>query len=408
MTAGFGFFPASVVLTSGTKKFTEPLCDSCLLYRGCHTPKMGVFGQGKREILLVGNHVSEEDDAAGRPFSGDAGQVLRSTLALCGVDLEKDCWSTNATICGGKGKSSPDAKKINYCRPNLIKAIRTLQPKKIILLGGAAIRSCIGEYYRQELGEAARWVGWKIPLQEINTWVCPTYSPSQVMLAKDEKAGAVYRLWFERHIQAAIDLEGRPWDPVPDYAAGIKIIKDLDKAAQWIRKLTASKLRSSFDYETNCLKPDNPAAKIRTVAFHCIKGTMACPVLGPVIEALIEYVESPNEKVGANTKFEDRWSRRFLGVKRVNGFVWDTQLSAHHLDNRRGINSVEFQSFVRLGTCPWDAKVSPYFDSEDSVSLNRVYQVDLDSLLLYTGIDAIDEFLIAEKQQEEMKWQNQQ
>lgn len=405
MTAGFGFFPASVVLTQGTKKFTEPLCDSCLLYRGCQTPKMGIYGQGKREILIVGDFVREEDDAQGRPFSGDVGQLLRSTLALCGVDMEKDCWLTNAVICGGKGKSTPDAKKINYCRPNLVKAIKTLQPKKIILLGGAAIRSCIGEYFRLELGEAARWLGWKIPLQAINAWVCPTYSPAHVMMAKEEKVGPVYRLWFERHIQDAIDLEGRPWDPVPDYAAGVKCIKDLDKAAAWIRGLTASKLRSSFDYETNCLKPDRPDAKIRSVGFHCKRGTMACPMLGPVRDAVIEYVQSDGEKVGANTKFEERWSRHALGVG-VRNVVWDVMLSSHHLDNRRNICSVEFQSFVRLGVVPWDAKVSPYFDSEDSVSLNRVYEVDLDSLLLYNGIDAIDEFLIAEKQEEEMKWQN--
>ena len=407
MVAGFGFFPASVVLTSGTKKFTEPLCDSCLMYRGCNTPKMGIVGQGRREILVVGDFVRQEDDAAGRPFSGDVGQLVRSALALCGIDLEKDCWSTNAIICGPPGgKPVPDAKKINYCRPNLIKAINTLKPKKIILLGNHAIRSCIGEYYRQELGEAARWVGWKIPLQEINTWVCPTYSPYQVLMSKKDRQGAVYQLWFDRHIQAAIDLEGRPWEVVPDYSAGVKIIKDLDKAAAWIRGLIKSGLRSSFDYETNCLKPDRADAKIRSVAFHCKRGTMACPLLGPVKEALVEYVQSDGEKVGANTKFEERWSRHSLGVG-VKNVVWDTMLSSHHLDNRRGICSVEFQSFVRLGCCPWDAKVSPYFDSEDSVSLNRVYEVDLDSLLLYNGVDAVDEFLIAEKQEEEMKWQNQ-
>ena len=406
MTAGFGFFPASVVLTSSTKKHTEPLCDSCLLHRGCNTPKMPVFGKGRKEILVVGDFVREEDDVQGRPFSGDVGQLVRSTLALCGVDLENDCWTTNAVICGPPGRTVPDAKKIGYCRPNLVKIINTLKPKKILLLGSLAIRSCIGEYYRQELGEANRWVGWKIPLQEINAWVCPTYSPMQVMQAKEDKAGAVYRLWFENHIQAAIDLDGRPWDPVPDYPSQVKIIKDLDKAAAWIRRLSASGLRSSFDYETNCLKPDRPDAKIRSVGFHCKKGTMACPVLGPVKAALIEYLQSPAEKVGANTKFEERWSRRSLGT-RVNNVVWDCMLSSHHLDNRRGICSVEFQSFVRLGSCPWDAKVSPYFDSEDSVSLNRVFEVDLDSLLLYNGLDAILEYLIAEKQEEEMKWQNQ-
>ena len=405
MTAGFGFFPASVVLASGTKKYSEPLCDSCLLYRGCNTPKMGVFGKGKKEILVVGDFAREEDDVCGRPFSGDVGQLVRSTLALCGVDLENDCWSTNAIICCPPGRGTPDAKKINYCRPNLVKAIKTLRPKKILLLGGAAIRSCIGEYYRLELGEGARWVGWKIPLQEINAWVCPTYSPSQVMLAKDDKQGAVYRLWFERHIQAALALEGRPWDPVPDYTAGIKRIKDLDKAAAWIRKLIESGLRSSFDYETNCLKPDRTDAKIRSVAFHCKRGTMACPVLGPVKDALVEYLQSPSEKVGANTKFEERWSRRAFGVE-VQNVVWDCMLSSHHLDNRRGICSVEFQSFVRLGCVPWDAKVSPYFDSEDSVSLNRVYEVDLDSLLLYNGVDAVSEYLIAEKQEQEMRQQN--
>lgn len=402
----FGFFPASVVASGSSRQPTTPMCDSCRYYTSCITPKMEVRGEGRKGILVVGGAPSEEDDQRGRPFSDVGGLQLRNSLNLCGIDLDKDCWSTNALICHPPTTREIDDKAIKYCRPNLVKTIKTLNPSKIVLLGSAALRSFMMSEFREDLGTLNKWLGWIIPLQSKNAWVCCTYDPSYVVKAKKDREGAVVELWFDRHLQSLVDRPTtRPWEVVPDYKSEVKKIIDPAAAAEWIYEMVKSGKPVSFDYETNCLKPDRPDAKIRTAAFAYSGGVMACPVLGPVLDAVRSFLTSPQPKIGANTKFEDLWSRRIFQVP-VNNWVWDCMLSAHHLDNRPGITSVKFQAFVRLGVAPWDTAVAGFLAAEDSVSLNRIDSIDLSSLLIYNGVDALTEYKIAQLQKEEMKWQN--
>ena len=86
----------------------------------------------------------------------------------------------------------------------------------------------------------------------------------------------------------------------------------------------------------------------------------------------------------------------------VRNWVWDTMLSAHHLDNRPGITSVKYQAFVRLGQEPWDTHIKPMLQSTDERGLNRVNEIPMRDLLLYCGMDSLIEYKLAELQKKEM------
>jgi hypothetical protein len=157
----------------------------------------------------------------------------------------------------------------------------------------------------------------------------------------------------------------------------------------------------AFDYETNMLKPDSKDAEIVCCSV-CWEGkkTIAFPWHGEAVTAMSELLLSPKiKKVGANNKFEERWTRRILGHG-VRGWVWDCMVSAHVLDNRPLITSVKFQSFVRLGQPSYDTAVGPYLKASDGNKKNRIKEVDLGSLLQYCGMDSLLEWLIAESQRE--------
>jgi uracil-DNA glycosylase family 4 len=401
-----GFFDTAIV-SSKKPQSSIPKCGACGLLNHCQSPKIPVFGKGRQGILVVGESPGEQDDYDNRPFRGSAGKILRDALAKCGVDLDTDCWATNALICKTEGNTAPTDDQVDWCRPNLKSTIDLLKPRMIIPLGWAAIRSVLGPYYRESTGTVAQWVGWKIPLQALNAWVTPTYAPTYVSKMKDDRSGPLAKLWFDRHIAEALELPGTPYKVVPDYRKEVKVILDPTDAARWIRDKVRCGGPTSFDYETNCLKPDREDAAIITVGF-CWKGveTMACPMVGEVRQATKEFVESSLPKIGANNKFEDRWSRCYLGTDRVQNWVWDCMLSAHHLDNRKGITSVKFQAFIRCGQTPWDEAIAPFFEAKDEVSLNRIRECDLRKLLVYNGLDAILEWKIAANQRAEMKFQN--
>lgn len=397
------FFEASVVPDRRHHPSLIPRCGACGLHKTCISPKMPVTGEGKLGILVIAEAPGEEEDEKNEQFIGPAGQVLRQSLQKFGFDLDRDCWKTNALICRPENNKTPTPDQIDYCRPNLTNTINKLKPRVIVPMGGAAVRSLLGPYWRDDPGKISQWVGWQIPLQKLNAWVTPTYHPSYVLRSEKEREGAVIKLWFERHLRAAFELEGYPWDVVPDYRRQIKIVMDPDEAAEWIRDRLGRGGLFSFDYETNRLKPDAENAEIICCSI-CWAGaeTIAYPWVGEAIQATREFVQSDVKKIGANNKFESRWSRRILEVG-VKNWVWDTMQCAHVLDCRPGITSVKFQGFVRLGVEDWSANMKAYLHDTREDGTNRIREADLRSLLLYCGLDSLIEFHIAVIQKREME-----
>jgi DNA polymerase I-like protein with 3'-5' exonuclease and polymerase domains len=162
--------------------------------------------------------------------------------------------------------------------------------------------------------------------------------------------------------------------------------------------------RVSFDYETNMLKPDSKDAEIICCAV-CWQGkkTISFPWTNKTSSAMKRLLVSERlKKVGANIKFEDRWTKAVLGVD-VVGWEWDTMQSAHVLDNRPEITSVKFQAFVRLGFGSYDDHIKPFLESVEpgGNSKNRINEVDRNDLLLYCGLDSLLEYKIALHQMKE-------
>lgn len=396
-----GFFQVHSAL-SDRMPMLIPKCGACGIYKGCNSPKMSVSGGGQRGILVLAEAPGGVEDDEGTQFVGPTGQLLRRAFDRLGVSLDEDCWKTNALICRPPSNRAPTSQEIDYCRPNLLRALRDCQPRLVIPLGAAAVKSLIGPLWREDVGLISQWVGWKIPLQRGNFWIAPNYHPSYVSRSEGEKNGAVVKIWFDRYLEEALSLSGRPWEDVPDYGSLVDVILNPEEASDRIDKMVHAGGAVSFDFETNMLKPDSADARIISCSV-CWKGieTISYPWAGSAIGATGRLLRSDLPKIGANTKFEDRWCRRFFGVG-VRNFVWDVMLSSHHLDNRRGITSVKFQAFVRLGQRPWDSEMKQYFESTDERGVNRISEVDLRSLLVYGGMDALMEYKLAEIQKKEM------
>lgn len=359
-------------------------------------------GQGRLGVLIVAEAPGRQEDEDGIQLIGDAGQLLRRSLDKIGVDLDRDCWKTNALACRPPRNRKPDNKEIDYCRPMVFNAIKEYQPKVILLLGLSAIKSVLGVHWNKTIGKIGQWIGWQIPLQSSNTWICPTYHPSYLLHSQNDREYEAIKLWFDRHSEAAFRLDQRPWKEKPDYYREISVIRDPDNAAARIREFIRRGGAVSFDFETNRLKPDAADAQIVCCGV-CWRGreTIAYPWVGDAIQATGELLDSDLPKIGANKGFEERWSRRVFG-RPVRNWAWCCVLSAHHLDCRKGICSVKFQSFVRLGLEPYNEDVEGYLTNTDATGRNRILQCDQEALLRYCGMDALVEYKIAQLQRREM------
>lgn len=390
-----GFF--NLTESNAPRPSALSLCGQCGLHRTCKSPKMEPTGDGGRGVLIVAEAPGANEDARGIQLIGDAGKLLRKELAAIGIDLEKDCWKTNAVICRPPKNKTPDSAKIEACRPNLIKTIQRLNPRVIIPLGAVAVESILGLAWRGSIDGLGRWAGFQIPLQlERPTWVCPTFHPSFILRDKDEAT----TFWWRRHLKAAFGLKGRP-ARLPDLAAQIQIIETESEAVDLLREYRDWVGTMAFDYETDRLKPDAHDSEIVSCSI-CFDGnlTVAFPMTPRVASHLTPLLTSPQiQKIASNMKFEERWTRAKLGVP-VRNWFWDTMLAAHLLDHRPGITSIKFQAFVRMGLESYDEAIKPFFKTGPT-GASQIRKFPLRDLLIYNGIDSLAEYKVAMLQRQE-------
>ncbi|ODP38159.1 UdgX family uracil-DNA binding protein [Sphingomonas turrisvirgatae] len=124
-------------------------CTRCHLYE--HATQT-VFGEGPVDaaLMLVGEQPGDQEDLAGRPFIGPAGQVLDRALAEAGIDRGK-AYLTNAVKhfkFEQRGKrrihAKPDAGEISACRWWIEQERLIVRPQVTIALGATAARSLLG------------------------------------------------------------------------------------------------------------------------------------------------------------------------------------------------------------------------------------------------------------------------
>ncbi len=395
-----GFF----VVTKGSKAPLPlvPRCGACGLYKNCLSPKMPYTGEGRKKVLIIGEAPGKTEDVQNKQFVGEAGQRLNKTLVKLGIDFRRDCYITNSFVCHPKGNKIPSESVIDHCRPNVIKTIEETNPEVIILLGKSAVKSVIGWLWKEDIGTITRWVGWKIPSQRLNTWICPTYHPS--FLLRNEKSKAsdkVNDIFFEEHLRNAFALKGRPWKKMPDFSKKVERIYSSEEACKAIKEITNAKEPIAVDFETDRLKPDHQEATIHCCSVSNGARTIAFPFSGKVVQEVKEILSSELPKIGYHQKFETRWALRKLKIFPQN-WIHDGMLAAHVLDNREGITSLKFQSFVLLGQPSYNDHIEPFFKTKNSNEKNRIKDIPMDDLLLYCGLDAYLEWRVAKIQMKEL------
>jgi DNA polymerase len=125
-------------------------CTRCDLYKYA---TQTVFGEGslKADILFVGEQPGDQEDLAGRPFVGPAGQVFDAALEEAGIDRART-YVTNSVkhfkfVQRGKRRlhSKPNGGEIQACRWWIDHERDLIKPPVTVALGASAARSLIGK-----------------------------------------------------------------------------------------------------------------------------------------------------------------------------------------------------------------------------------------------------------------------
>ena len=125
-------------------------CTRCGLYK-CATQTVFGDGPADAEIMIIGEQPGDQEDLAGKPFVGPAGQMLDRALDQAGVDRSR-VYVTNAVKhfkFEPRGKrrihAKPNAGEISACRWWIDQERAIVTPRQVILLGTTAIHSLMGK-----------------------------------------------------------------------------------------------------------------------------------------------------------------------------------------------------------------------------------------------------------------------
>jgi uracil-DNA glycosylase len=126
-------------------------CTACPLYK--HATQ-AVFGEGpaRAKFVLVGEQPGDEEDLAGKPSVGPAGQILDRALEDAGID-RKAVYVTNAVKhfkFAPRGKrrihSRPNASEIKVCSQTwLARELAAIEPEFVVALGATAAQALSGK-----------------------------------------------------------------------------------------------------------------------------------------------------------------------------------------------------------------------------------------------------------------------
>jgi len=107
-------------------------CKECKL---SNTRNKIVCGEGKGNILLLGEAPGKAEDMLGTPFIGKSGMILRKLLSLMSLE---EVYITNLVKCRPPGNRNPTEEEVDKCLPHLSNELHINKPNIIIAVGRVA------------------------------------------------------------------------------------------------------------------------------------------------------------------------------------------------------------------------------------------------------------------------------
>ena len=147
--------------------------------------KQIVFSDGnfKNSIMIVGEGPGQKEDELGKPFVGDAGQLLNKMLAAINLKRE-NVYITNVVNYRPPNNRKPEPAEIIRYSEFLREHISIIEPKILILMGSTAMEALFGSKIKISKERGA----WKEIIINNKTYLTIiTFHPAYLLRQADQK-----------------------------------------------------------------------------------------------------------------------------------------------------------------------------------------------------------------------------
>ena len=144
-----------------------------------------VFGDGniQSSIMIIGGGPEKKEDELGKPFVGDAGNLLNKMLDAINIQREK-IYITNVVNYRPPNDRKLEPAEINKYSEFLKEHISIINPKILILMGNTAMESLLGKN-KTISKERGQWK--KLIVKEKNYKTIITFHPTYLLRKPDQK-----------------------------------------------------------------------------------------------------------------------------------------------------------------------------------------------------------------------------
>jgi DNA polymerase len=153
-------------------------CQRCKL---CRSRTRIVFGCGSPQarLMFIGEGPGQDEDRAGEPFVGAAGQLLNRIIEA--IKLSRaNVYIANVVKCRPPGNRLPEPEEISTCSPFLRRQIAAIRPLFICTLG-----SCAAQTLLNSSEAVSRLRGRFFDYEGIR--VLPTFHPAYLLRNPEKK-----------------------------------------------------------------------------------------------------------------------------------------------------------------------------------------------------------------------------
>ena len=171
-----------------SKSRLESLENKIKTIKNCNLKKNAskiVFSDGNIQspIMIIGEGPGQKEDELGKPFVGDAGNLLNKMLKAINIEREK-IYITNVVNYRPPNNRKPEPSEINRYSEYLKEHISIINPKILILMGSTAMEALLGSNKRisKERGQ------WKeVIIKQKNYKTIVTFHPAYLLRKPDQK-----------------------------------------------------------------------------------------------------------------------------------------------------------------------------------------------------------------------------
>ncbi|MDR3346519.1 MAG: uracil-DNA glycosylase [Campylobacteraceae bacterium] len=148
----------------------------CYLCPLCKGRKNVVFGEGslKAKVMFIGEAPGVSEDNTGRPFVGQAGQLLTKIIENVLELKREDIYIANILKCRPPNNRVPTPDEAALCKPYLLRQIEIINPQIIVALGSTSYR-----YLSDDESSIAKVRGEVLHYK--NAKLIPTFHPSYLL-----------------------------------------------------------------------------------------------------------------------------------------------------------------------------------------------------------------------------------